>query len=70
MSYISKHWKILKSSFKADLTALKLASLDIGFLLTLLLSYVLVYFLCVRSYLSIINIYLEGAGEDDNGCKN
>jgi len=56
MKYIDKHWKILKKSFKADFVALKLALLDIGFLLTLVLSYTLIYFLFVRSYLSISNI--------------
>ena len=64
MSYISKHWKLLKNSFMIDSMALKLAALDAGMILTVMISYIFVYYMFLRSYLSISNIiYVANTGK-------
>lgn len=56
MNYLQKHLRILKNSFKVDMTFFKLGLIDLGFVLTLILSYMLIYFFYVKDYLSISNL--------------
>ena len=55
-NYFVKHWNILKKSFKLDDVIYKLILTDIGFIITLLISYTMVYFLWVRTLLSVPNL--------------
>jgi len=52
-NYFFKHWNILKKSFNFDSVLFKLMLIDIGFIVSLFLSYVLVYFLWIRNILTV-----------------
>jgi len=52
-NYWSKHWNIFKRSLRFDSTLLKLIFTDIGFIITLFLSYVLIYFFWIKNMLSV-----------------
>lgn len=56
VKYFRKHWIILKNNFKLDDVTIKLILTDIGFILTLMLSYVLVYMLWARSVFSLSSL--------------
>ena len=55
-TYALKHWKQLRNSVKLDSTMFKLLLIDIGFFVTILLSYVLIYYYYIRNYLTINNL--------------
>ena len=55
-NYVSKHWSIFKKSFNFDSVLFRLLLLDVGFILILFLSYLLVYFLWIKNTLILSNI--------------
>jgi hypothetical protein len=62
-NYFTRHWNILKNSFKLDSTTLKLILIDFGFILTLIFSYFLLYALWLRNLLTVsglLNVVYSG----------
>jgi hypothetical protein len=55
-TYFLKHWNILKNSFVIDGTILKLICIDLGFIFTILLSYMLLYALWLRNTSAVSNL--------------
>jgi hypothetical protein len=55
--YFDDHIDILKHSFNIDRTFIKLMCIDIGFLVTLVLSYGIVYIVWTKNLVSIASIY-------------
>jgi hypothetical protein len=54
--YAHTHWTSIKNSFEFDSITLKLILLDVSLIFTLMLSYVLIYFLWVKNLFSVSNI--------------
>jgi len=63
MTYVNKHWKIFWKSFKLDELALKLFVTDIVFILTLAVSYGILYLFWLKNLLSVSAIFGISSGD-------
>lgn len=63
MTYLDKHWKIFLKSFELDKLAFKLLATDIVFILTLVISYAILYMFWLKNLLSVSSIFNITSGD-------